>query len=167
MAFNIREIFAVLDTHHVDYIVVGGFAVIMHGYLRATADLDLVVGLSDANTRRAVEAFGSIGLRPRLPVMLNDFADGAKRDEWTNQRSMLVLQLWDPSNPVRSIDLFVQEPLEFSVMLRDAVSKNVDGHPVKVASIEHLIEMKQKASRPRDLEDIAKLLEIRASKPSD
>lgn len=81
MAFNIREIFAALDANHVDYVVVGGFAVIMHGYLRATADLDLVVGLSDENARHAVDAFASIGLRPRLPVTLNDFANSAKRSE--------------------------------------------------------------------------------------
>ena len=46
MAFNIREIFAALDSVEARYIVVGGFAVIMHGYFRGTADLDLVVELA-------------------------------------------------------------------------------------------------------------------------
>jgi len=37
MAFNVRQIFAALNDARVDYVVVGGLAVILHGYLRATA----------------------------------------------------------------------------------------------------------------------------------
>lgn len=163
MSFNIKEIFSALDAYRVEYVVVGGFAVILHGYMRATADLDLVIGLSDENCKHAVEAFSSIGLQPRLPVLLSDFANPANRDEWANHRGMIVFQLWDPKNPVRSIDLFVQEPMDFSLLQRDAVTRDIDGHPVKVASIEHLVVMKQKSGRARDVEDIAKLLQIRAS----
>lgn len=39
MSFNVRQIFAALNDAQVDYVVVGGLAVILHGYLRATADL--------------------------------------------------------------------------------------------------------------------------------
>jgi len=39
MAFNLREIFKALADAEVDYVVVGGLAVIMHGHLRATRDL--------------------------------------------------------------------------------------------------------------------------------
>jgi predicted nucleotidyltransferase len=73
---------------------------------------------------------------------------------------MLVFQLWDPANPMRSLDVFVKEPIAFDALLRDAVSKDIDGIPVRVASIEHLIEMKQAAGRPRDLDDIARLRQI-------
>ncbi|MGA9423110.1 MAG: nucleotidyltransferase [Rhodanobacteraceae bacterium] len=160
MAFNVRQIFAALNDAGVDYVIVGGMAVILHGYLSATADLDLVIGFAPANCKRAAAALDSIELRPRLPVAIEEFADPRKREEWIEQRNMLVFQLWDPANPMRSIGLFTREPIAFDSLLRDAVSKNIDGIRVCVASIEHPIAMKQAAGRPRDLEDIAKLRQI-------
>ena len=56
----------------------------------------------------------------------------------------------DPVHPMRSLDVFMKEPIAFDSLLRDAVSKDIDGVAVRVASIEHLIEMKQVAARPRD-----------------
>ena len=160
MAFNIREIFAALNDAGADYVVVGGLAVILHGYLRATADLDLAVGLSPVNAGKAMNALGAIGLRPRLPVPISDFADATKREVWANERNMQVFPLWDPGNPLRSVDVFIREPVPFAALRRDAVAKDLDGVAVPVASIAHLIEMKQAAGRPRDLEDIDKLRQI-------
>lgn len=46
MSFNVRQIFAALNDAQVDYVVVGGLAVILHGYLRATAALEDVEKLA-------------------------------------------------------------------------------------------------------------------------
>ena len=162
MAFNIREIFKALADADVDYVVVGGFAVIMHGHLRATRDLDLVIGLQPENCAKAMDALSGIGLRPRLPVTFADFADPAKREDWTQNRNMLVFQLWDPANPERSVDIFVREPLDVGAMLADAVVKEFDGVPIPVASIRHLLQLKQAAGRPQDIEDMKALRIIAA-----
>lgn len=166
MAFNVRQIFSALNDAHVDYVVVGGMAVILHGYLRATADLDLVLGLSPENCSRGLAALSAIGFTPRLPMAMEEFADPAKRRLWAEQRNMLVFPLRDPANPLRSLDLFIDEPIAFDRLLRDSVLKDVDGLSIRIASIEHLIEMKQSAGRPRDLDDIAKLRQIRDEEAS-
>lgn len=167
MAFNLREIFKALADAEAEYVVVGGLAVIMHGHLRATRDLDLVIGLQPDNCAKAMDALSGIGLRPRLPVMLADFADPAKREDWSQNRNMLVLQLWDPANPERSVDVFVREPLDFHTMLSDAAIKDLDGILIPVASIRHLIVLKQAAGRPRDMDDIEALREIAAETGQD
>ncbi|WP_407352136.1 hypothetical protein [Luteimonas sp. R10] len=66
----------------------GGLAVILHGYLRATADLDLAIGLSPDNAGRGMRALASIGLQPRLPVAMDDFADEDRRLDWLRNRNM-------------------------------------------------------------------------------
>lgn len=162
MAFNVRQIFSALNEAQVDYVVVGGLAVILHGYLRATADLDLALGLSGDNPARGMRALASIGLQPRLPLPIDDFADAAKRDDWRRNRNMQVFPLWDPGNPLRSVDVFIEEPIAFDDLLARAIRKDLDGVPVNVACIPHLIEMKQQAGRPRDLDDIAKLRDLLA-----
>ena len=167
MAFNVRQIFSALNAAGVDYVVVGGLAVILHGYLRATADLDLAIGLSPGNARRGMEALASIGLRPRLPVAAEDFADARKREEWRTQRNMQVFPLWDPANPLRAVDVFIDEPVAFGALLAQAVTKDIDGTPVRIACIAHLIEMKQRAGRARDLDDIDKLRQLQEDARDD
>jgi hypothetical protein len=160
MAFNVYQIFKALADAEVDYVVVGGLAVVMHGHLRATRDLDLVIGLQPRNCASAMAALGGIGLRPRLPVTLADFADPVKREDWFQNRNMLVFQLWDPGNPERSVDVFVREPIDFSSLLAEAVIKDLDGIAIPVASIRHLIQLKLAANRPLDLEDVRALRDI-------
>ncbi|TKS53034.1 hypothetical protein E4582_12590 [Luteimonas yindakuii] len=160
MAFNVRQIFAALNDAQAAYVVVGGLAVILHGYLRATADLDLAVGLSKQNAQCAMKALGSVGLQPRLPLSMEDFSDPATREAW-KARNMAVFPLWDPANPLRSVDVFIDEPIDFEALWRDAVWKDLNGIAVPVASIDHLIAMKEQVRRPRDLEDIAMLRQIR------
>ena len=160
MAFNLREIFKILADADARYVVVGGLAVVLHGHLRATADLDLVIGLDRENCAKAMDALASIGFRPRLPVAMGDFADLAKREDWVENRNMLVFQLWDPNRPERSVDVFVREPMDFATLWTDAVVKDLDGVPIRVASIRHLIALKRIAGRRKDLDDIEALLQI-------
>jgi len=59
----IGEIEAVLDALNrarVRYLVVGGVAVVLHGYLRTTADLDLVIDLAPDNALQAVKALTAL-----------------------------------------------------------------------------------------------------------
>src|SRR6266568_752754 len=67
-AHPIEQVLATLSAAKVRYLVVGGVAVVLHGHLRTTAALDLVVALDEGNARRAVEALESMGFRPRAPV---------------------------------------------------------------------------------------------------
>lgn len=161
MAFNVREIFAALDRAHARYVVVGGFAVILHGYTRFTHDLDLVIDLEPENCAKGLAALETAGLKPRLPVAMRDFAKPEIRQDWHQNRHMQVFQLWDPRNEQRSVDIFVREPVKFDELWRDSVVKDYDGVPIRIAGIAHLIAMKTAAGRARDREDIAKLQEIR------
>jgi len=58
-----------------------------------------------------------------------------------------------PENPVPSVDGFVHEPIDFSEMLRDAETKEMEGVRMLVASVEHVIAMKRQAGRTRDFLD--------------
>lgn len=160
MSFQVSQIFSALDEAKARYVVVGGLAVILHGHLRGTGDLDLVIDLEPSNCRRALEALAAIGLQPRLPVALADFGDPVIRKDWNEHRNMQVFQLLDPGNPLRSVDVFVREPIAFDALWSEASVKDLDGVPIRIASIRHLIAMKQAAARPRDLGDIEALRQI-------
>lgn len=67
---------------------------------------------------------------------------------------MLVFTFYDPENPVLVIDVFVREPIPFAGLSNKAVMLEMDGESVPVCDIEHLIAMKLKTGRDKDLEDI-------------
>lgn len=151
------ELLAYLDRSGVRFVVVGGVAVLIQGYPRMTADIDLVIDLDAHNVRRAIEALTARGLRPVLPVNAADFADESTRREWIEQRNLQVFSMRDERNPLLIVDLFAQEPIPFEELWSHADQVRVGGRSIRVASIEHLIRMKRDAARPQDMVDIAHL----------
>lgn len=151
----------------VRYVVVGGLAVVLHGHIRATFDLDLIVDLGEGEAAKAVDTLTALGLIPRAPVPASDFADPASRKRWIEEKGMTVFSLWDPDDPTRSVDLFVEEPIRFDELWSRSVVMPLASTRVRVASIPDLIELKHRAGRPEDAADIAALTAMLESEHDD
>lgn len=163
-----EPIFEALNRAGVRYVVVGGVAVVLQGYARVTADLDLMVDLEPAEARKAIETLLALGLRTRLPVDPLDFADADRRATWSREKSMRVFTLEDPTNPMRQVDLFVENPIGFSEVWNHAEEIAIGSNRVRVASIPDLIRLKRLSGRAQDQTDIEALEVIaRARKESD
>ena len=141
----------------VRYVVVGGLAVVLHGHARLTADVDIVVDLSPDEAAKAIRALESLGLKPRSPVRAAEFADASVRRSWIEQKGMRVFSMWDPSNPLREVDVFAEHPLPFEELYTRAELVRLGRTEIRVASIADLIKMKKMAGRPEDLTDIEAL----------
>jgi hypothetical protein len=137
--------------------VVGGVAVVLHGHPRFTADLDLVLALDAVNVRAAIAALSELGYRPRAPVRAEDLADPDQRADWIRNKGMIVFSLASPAHPTTEVDLFVEEPFPFEAAYRRASWTDLGETRVPVASISDLVEMKRRAGRPQDLEDVRQL----------
>ena len=81
------------------YLVGGGVAVNLYGIERATADIDIVLKVDDKNLAKFVKVAKELGLKPKLPLPLDDLMDGEKRKSWTTDKNMVVYSLYDASNP--------------------------------------------------------------------
>ena len=152
-----EPLFRELNDSQVRYVVVGGLAVVLHGHARLTADVDLVVDLEPGEAKKAMDALSNLGLRPRAPVQPAQFADPAMRASWIRDKGMQVFSLWDPSNPMREVDVFVQHPIPFEDLWRRSESLDLGTTAVRVAAISDLISLKRLAGRPEDLQDIRAL----------
>ena len=150
-------LFKALNDADVKYVVVGGFATVLHGYARLTMAVDLMVDLAPQEATRAMQTLESLGFKPRAPVPAAQFADAAKRQEWIEQKGMKVFSFHNPANPMLTIDVFVQHPIPFTDLCARAERMVIEGVPVYICSIEDLITLKQQAGRPLDLLDIEKL----------
>lgn len=153
-------LFKALNDAGVKYVVVGGLATVLHGYARLTMDVDLIVDLAPEEAARAVGALESLGFKPRVPVPAQQFADAEKRTEWIEQKGMTVFSFHNPSNPMLTVDVFVNHPIPFADLRSRAERMMIDGVPVSVCCIDDLITLKQQAGRPQDLIDIENLRRI-------
>jgi hypothetical protein len=160
----IEQVLVSLNMAQVRYLVVGGVAVVLHGYLRTTADLDLVIQLTPDNIGRAMTALAGLGYRPRAPVTVAQFSDMEVRRTWQRDKGLTVLSFWSDSHPTLEVDLFVQEPFDFDEAYRRAVEVQLDTTSATVVALDDLVALKLSAGRPLDLVDIEAL---RALGPPD
>lgn len=159
-----EKIFKILQQHNVRYVVIGGVAVNLHGFARATGDLDIAVSLTDAELRKFIAVTKELGLVPRVPVKIDDLADAKKRDEWICEKNMLVFSVYDPKDPMNQIDVMIQSPVDFEVLFRDRVTMKEGELEIPVVSIADLIVLKKYAGRQRDKIDIEALKAIQELK---
>ena len=165
MTGEIERLLTELSAAGVRYLVVGGVAVVLHGYARSTSDLDVVIDLEPENVERALRLFENRGFRPRPPVALRSFADAAERHRWIREKNLQVFTLWHPELPFFAVDIFVTEPFPFDEAYQRTARARVGESIVTVASIDDLIAMKRVAGRAQDAMDIEILLELKKPVP--
>lgn len=93
-----------------------------------------------------------------------DYADPDVRRTWFDEKGMRVLSFWDPNHPVREVDLFVENPIDFDLLYETSQLVQLVTTNVRIASIEDRIQLKRLANRPEDQRDIEALQAIRRSK---
>ena len=143
------------DRNRVPYALVGGYAVALHGAVRGTVDVDLVIRLRESDFLRAERALMSLGLHPRLPVTASEIF--RYREEYIRNRNLTAWSFVNPALPSEIVDVILTEDLAKMKVRRIKVR----GRTVRVASIEDLIRMKRSSGRPQDLEDVGALRRLR------
>jgi hypothetical protein len=132
-----------LNEAGVEYIVLGGHAVIAHGYLRTTGDIDIFVGSTEDNAKRIIVALEQLG-----------YTNGEfEISDFTERPSYISISRYDGYIDVMNETLGI----EFD----ECYSKRIilDVHDIKVSfiNIVDLIRNKKAVGRPKDIDDIANL----------
>lgn len=156
----ILEAISTLNVAGVDYVIVGGVAVNLHGFTRATLDLDIIARFDRPNVHRLVTALRGLGYSPRTPVDPEKLADASERSLW-QQKNMVALAFWQLEPPYTSVDIFIEHPISYDELVAQSVqTRTPEGVDVRICGLRHLIHLKEKASRAKDLEDLRFLYDI-------
>jgi predicted nucleotidyltransferase len=139
----------------VDFVVIGGIAVHLHGYARLTKDLDIVYATNAAN----LECLGSV------LVELGARLRGIKEDVpfVPDARTLKRTAILTLDTPLGSIDLLVnpEGAARYEDMRERTDVVDLDGISFRVVSMDDLLSMKRAAGRPQDVADIDALLTVR------
>ena len=150
-------LFTLLAAARIRFVVVGGLALLLHGLDRLTADVDLAIDLSTDAALEAVRALTRGGYRAMAPVDPVSLANPELRREWQTTRNMKVFSFWDTTNTRPTVDVMLAPVVSFDELWADAALTSIGGIEVRIASVQHLIRMKEAAGRPQDLADLERL----------
>lgn len=160
-----RAVFQALAEADVRFLVVGGLAVNVHGLMRMTLDIDLVLKLEVVNIARTFAALSSVGYHPVVPVTAAEFGDVETRETWVREKNMRVLRFHSDEHRETEVDVFASEPFAFDEEYAQAIVRELAGvGGVHVVSLATLIRMKEEAARPQDLADVDNL-RLRMNRP--
>lgn len=144
------EFVGLLESHGVKFAIIGGYAVISHGYPRYTGDIDFFVEKSKENARKLVKVINEFyGSQPHITEEC--FLDSDR-----------MSQFGDP--PYR-IDILVDVPgLVFDEVHPNCIRGKIGGKEAPIISLKDLIKSKQAAGRRKDLGDLEALEQIEAAR---
>ena len=132
-----------LNSHRVEYLLIGGYAVSYHGYPRATADMDVWVAMHPANADRLVSALKAFGF------------DGPDLSPDLFLRENQVVRMGVP--PMRIELLTTISGVDFDACYASRAVDIIDGVEVPVINLEHLRMNKRASGRHKDLDDLEHL----------
>lgn len=151
------NLFKTLKAYEVDYLLIGGLAMNLHGVPRMTMDVDLVIALDMSNIAKLINCVQELGLYPSVPVKLEDLADVDRREALFVEKNLIALSLISDRPATPTLDIVIHHPLDFQKAFARLVRRDISGTPVMLASIEDMITLKKTAGRAQDLSDITHL----------
>lgn len=127
-----------LNNEEAEYMIIGGFAMILHGYIRGTMDIDLLVNSAPSNIDKIKKALSN------LPD------NAAAKIDNTDVKSYKVVRIGDEF----VIDLIEKAcEVTFEKAMGHMITRTINGVSVPFADESILLEMKQTV-RPKDQQDI-------------
>ena len=140
LPLEFRRLLSALSSKEVDYLVVGGYAVIYHGYVRTTGDIDIWVALNLENGAKLESAIRSLGFNP----------PGMKAEWFLRKGSVLRIG----QEPLRFDIINEIDGVSFADCFSRRVTTELEGVEVNFISLPDLKINKKAAGRNKDLADL-------------
>ena len=148
------DVFKTLNKNKIKYLVIGGLAVNLHGFIRMTLDLDLIISLDKDNKIKFYKLMKSLKFKTRKPKLVQK----------------IILESYKPKNTkvitffrdeFELIDVFIENPIDFNKAFKNKKIFKYNKITIPTISLNLLIKMKRKTDRERDLIDIGYLKQIK------
>jgi Nucleotidyl transferase of unknown function (DUF2204) len=138
--FEFKEFLRLLEAREVEYLVVGGYAVSFHGYVRPTLDFDVWVSPSEQNAKKVFQVLNEFGFPTTgmTETTLTEIGVGVRTGV----------------PPLKLEVITFAEGLDFDAAYQNRIRVNLDGIDVNMLSLEDLKVNKRAVGRNKDLADL-------------
>ncbi|MCW5909287.1 MAG: nucleotidyltransferase [Chitinophagales bacterium] len=142
---DFTEFILSLNKANVEYVLVGGYAVIFHGYQRTTGDLDIWINPTEDNYTNLKKAFADFGMS-LFDMTIERFLDTENYDVFTFGRPPVCIEI-----------LTAVKGLRFNDTYSNASIVTFDGVPIRMIDLRDLIAAKKASNRLKDKDDLEHL----------
>lgn len=151
--FQPAVLLAALDRHHVDYVLVGGYAAAQHGARRPTTDIDVTPSTTTENLTRLAQALKDL----HAGIRVDELPEGLPFD--TSAEALAGMLTLNLRTPYGDLDLtFTPSGTQgYPDLIRAAKPTVVNGVTVHVAALADVIRSKEAASRAKDFQALPEL----------
>ncbi|MBI4679374.1 MAG: hypothetical protein HY748_17500 [Elusimicrobia bacterium] len=140
---DFKEFLRLLDSHRVEYLLIGGYAVAYHGYPRPTGDMDIWIAANPENAARVARTLVEFGFRPEdVPAAV--FMERGR-----------IARMGVP--PMRLEIVTAISGVDFGACYAKRVSAVIDDVPVSIIALDDLKANKKASGRHKDLADLDEL----------
>ncbi len=143
---DFKEFLKLLNSRRIKYLVVGGYAVALHGYPRATGDIDIWIAISIDNAHKTTKALQEFGFN------VPELKEGLFLEKEKNIRMGIP--------PLRIEILTSIDGVIFSTCYKSKKTVIIEGVKVNFISLKDLKTNKKASGRYRDLDDLEHLKKI-------
>jgi hypothetical protein len=158
-----EEILREFQKQKVKYVLVGGIAVNLLGFLRSTADMDILVEMSDDNFRKVVSILKKNGYRVKQLVDPMAIANAKIRHDWIHNKHMKAFNFYK-EDELKEVDIIIESPVSYEEAKKDALKFKIEDTVLPIISIDNLIKMKRNTGCSVDKFDIGELKKIKKLK---
>lgn len=151
-----EDILREFQRQKVRYIIVGGIAVNLLGLFRNTADLDILVEMTDVNLAKVVTILKKKGYRVKQPVDPMGIADKKTRNDWIKNKHMKAFNFYKEEE-LKEVDIIIETPVPYANARKNVKRISGGGLTLPVVSLKDLIRMKKNTGRDIDKMDIEQL----------
>lgn len=157
--FSPDELLLALTGAQVEFVVIGGVAVGVHGFVRATKDLDIVPAPDQDNLERLARLLRSIDAQQ---VGVGDFSPNEFPYDPTDPAHLAHRANFRLETNLGALDVMqwvegINSDLAYSELALHAFPVTFRNTEIRVCGLGHLLAMKRAAGRPQDLEDLKRL----------
>ncbi len=142
---DFEDFISLCNKYELEYLVIGGFAVSVHGYPRTTKDLDLCINKTEANAKKILAILIDFGFGS-LNFKMEDFL-----------KEGVIAQLG--YEPIRIDILNDLNGIDFNFAFENKRVVNMNGVPTNFIGYNELLINKERTGREQDLLDVKKLKE--------
>jgi len=139
-----KDLLNLFERFKVEYLIVGGYAVALHGYVRATGDIDIWFNATDDNASKILKVMFLFGFKP----------DEFKKEDFNKKDSVLIFGSYDAEINLLG---YLDGIDDFEIAFKNLKRGKVNGDEYNFLSLNDLITNKNTVGREKDLNDIEHL----------
>ncbi|WCL49213.1 hypothetical protein [Leptospira sp. GIMC2001] len=156
----LSRILPLLASAKIQYCIVGGYAVALHGVARGTLDLDIITELTESNLIKVEELLLTIGMKSSLPIDARMIV--ANRENYIKDKNLIAWNFIHAERKMDILDILITE----DVRNYKTVVVSSQWGDIPVIDFDGLIQLKSKTRRSQDIEDVNALKSIQGKRKS-